>query len=184
MFETLENTVVNMNGLIARLQNVKQTPQLNLSVINLLDTVQEAVAASGNNNVLLSGTAVTVLGDDSELQKVVLNLLHNAREAAVDKSEILIEVGCTDMAFVQVSDWGKGMSLDFINYRLFEPFETTKKAGIGIGLYQCRQVIKAHGGRLDVQSAVGVGSTFTIWLPLHCDNASNELVTEGDVSKP
>ncbi len=58
------------------------------------------------------------------------------------------------------------MDADFIEHRLFRPFETTKKKGFGIGLYQCQQVIKAHGGRIDVQSSPGQGATFTIWLPL------------------
>ena len=49
--------------------------------------------------------------------------------------------------------------------RLFEPFVTTKRKGLGIGLYQCRQIIEAHGGRIEVESCVGGGSTFTLWLP-------------------
>jgi hypothetical protein len=57
------------------------------------------------------------------------------------------------------------MSAEFIRERLFKPFATTKQKGFGIGLYQCRQIVEAHGGRIEVKSAVGEGTEFTVWLP-------------------
>ena len=54
------------------------------------------------------------------------------------------------------------MSEDFINKRIFKPFTTTKKKGLGIGLYQCKQIIEAHGGRLEVESQLGEGTTFFV----------------------
>jgi signal transduction histidine kinase len=58
------------------------------------------------------------------------------------------------------------MSDDFMRNSLFHPFKTTKKTGFGIGLYQCKTIIDAHGGRIDVESAEGEGTTFTITLPV------------------
>ncbi|OEU74679.1 MAG: hypothetical protein BA874_04065 [Desulfuromonadales bacterium C00003068] len=166
MFETLDNTVDNMKGMITRLQNVKQQPQLEMSDIDLLAVAKAAAAMCGNEQVVVSGATVLVCGDESEVQGVLLNLLHNAREASALDQPIRVEVGCDDLAFVRVIDRGAGMDAYFIEHRLFRPFETTKKKGFGIGLYQCQQVIKAHGGRIDVQSSLGEGATFTIWLPL------------------
>lgn len=186
MFETLENTVGNMKGLIERLQNVKQQPQLDLVGTDLLDIAKSAAAISGNESVEVAGRSVCVCGDKSELYKVLLNLLHNAREASSTSGEVWVEVGCTDMAFVQVSDCGRGMDAEFIRQRLFKPFETTKKKGVGIGLYQCQQVIRAHGGRIDVQSVPGKGSTFTVWLPLEqgsSGDAGGELGERGACEK-
>ncbi|OQY21082.1 MAG: hypothetical protein B6I37_09310 [Desulfobacteraceae bacterium 4572_35.2] len=109
----------------------------------------------GNEQVVVSGATVLVCGDELEVQGVLLNLLHNAREASALAQPIRVEVGCDDLAFVRVIDRGAGMDADFIEHRLFRPFETTKKKGFGIGLYQCQQVIKAHGGRIDVQRKRG-----------------------------
>ncbi len=166
MFETLENTVDNMKGLIARLQNVKQKPLLELVECDLLEVARAGVALSGGNGIIISGSSVPVSADPVELQKVFLNLVHNAREASGGNASVLIDVGRSDLAYVRVSDQGCGMTDDFIRTRLFKPFETTKKKGMGIGLYQCRQVVEALGGRIEVKSVVGEGSLFTVWLPL------------------
>jgi signal transduction histidine kinase len=57
------------------------------------------------------------------------------------------------------------MSPDFINRCLFRPFQTTKKGGIGIGMFQSKTIIEAHGGKIDVESQVQKGTTFTVLLP-------------------
>jgi len=166
MFETLENTVNNMKGLIARLQNVKQKPLLACTPCDLLDVAKAAITLSGDKEVSVDGAQVFINGDAAELQKVILNLIHNAREAGTLGNGASIEVGKEGMAFVRVIDQGCGMEEEFIRTRLFKPFETTKKQGMGVGLYQCRQIIEGHGGKIDVKSAVGKGSIFTVWLPL------------------
>ncbi|WP_316348814.1 XrtA/PEP-CTERM system histidine kinase PrsK [Desulfuromonas acetoxidans] len=166
MFETLDNTVNNMNRLIVRLQNVKRQPTLEFTDTDLLALSQRAVEQSGHSAVQIRGSAVIVRADSAEVDKVLLNLLHNAREASTDQAPIEVEVGRDEQAFIRVTDHGAGMSEAFIRQRLFKPFETTKKKGMGIGLYQCRQVIEGHGGRIEVQSEPGVGSTFTLWLPV------------------
>ena len=63
------------------------------------------------------------------------------------------------------SDTGRGMSRSFIEQRLFRPFSTTKKTGIGLGLYTCREVIKASSGTIEVDSVEGAGTTFRVVLP-------------------
>ncbi|MCA1796594.1 MAG: PEP-CTERM system histidine kinase PrsK [Geobacteraceae bacterium] len=166
MFETLDNTVTNMNSLITRLQNIKRQPQLHLHETDLLARAQRAIQQAANPGVTLDGESVQVCGDDAELEKVLLNLLHNAREASDSDQPITVTVGQDKQAYVRVKDQGCGMSKDFIRTRLFTPFESTKKKGMGIGLYQCRQVIENHGGRIEVESVPEQGATFTLWLPL------------------
>ncbi|HEX6715725.1 MAG TPA: ATP-binding protein, partial [Pyrinomonadaceae bacterium] len=63
------------------------------------------------------------------------------------------------------SDTGHGMSRHFIDTRLFRPFSTTKKTGIGLGLYTCREVIQASGGSIETDSVEGAGTTFRVVLP-------------------
>jgi signal transduction histidine kinase len=65
-----------------------------------------------------------------------------------------------------VSDDGCGMSLDFVNRSLFRPFQTTKKNGLGIGLFQSKMIVEAHQGRIQVDSQPGKGTTFRLILPL------------------
>jgi hypothetical protein len=57
------------------------------------------------------------------------------------------------------------MSEEFIRTRLFRPFATTKSKGIGLGLYTCREVVEAHGGRLEVESKEGSGTRFRVVIP-------------------
>jgi signal transduction histidine kinase len=101
------------------------------------------------------------------MQKVVLNFILNANESAPDGTEVRIST-CRqgDHLLLSVTDRGRGMSKEFMDKSLFHPFKTTKAGGSGIGLYQCRMIVEAHGGRIEVQSREGHGSTFTVVLPL------------------
>ena len=69
-------------------------------------------------------------------------------------------------ATLAISDDGCGMSPEFIAQSLFRPFKTTKKAGLGIGMFHVKTIVEAHRGRIAVESEPGKGTTFRIWLPL------------------
>jgi signal transduction histidine kinase len=108
------------------------------------------------------------LADAQRVEEVMENLILNALEAMNDKSGTLtIEAGPNEKGepSFSVTDTGPGMSRTFIETRLFRPFSTTKKNGIGLGLYTCREVIRATGGSIDVQSVEGAGTTFRVVLP-------------------
>ena len=108
------------------------------------------------------------LTDAARIEEVIENLLLNAIEAMDGKSGTLrIEAGegADGKPAFSVSDTGPGMTRVFIENRLFRPFATTKKNGIGLGLYTCREVIRASGGSIDVQSVEGAGTTFRVVLP-------------------
>lgn len=165
MLETLESTVGKMKGLIARLKNLEEKTTLDLQPADLLETARDGVRLAGGNGVEMLGQPVMAQMDAAEIQKVVLNLVINAREASGNREPVTVEVAAADMALLRVRDRGCGMSEEFIRSRLFKPFETTKKKGFGIGLYQCRQVVLAHGGRIEVESVPGQGTVFTVMLP-------------------
>src|ERR1051326_4224460 len=108
------------------------------------------------------------LADATRVEEVVETLIRSALEAMGENSGTLtVEAGPDEIGApsFSVSDTGPGMSPTFIENRLFRPFSTTKKNGIGLGLYTCREVIRASGGTIDVQSVEGAGTTFRVVLP-------------------
>ena len=105
--------------------------------------------------------------DQEQMLKVITNLVLNAKEAVSQDGQIRIETRQSNgWAVLSVSDNGCGMSLEFLNRSLFRPFQTTKKNGLGIGMFQSKMIIEAHKGRIEVESAPGKGTTFRIYLPL------------------
>lgn len=109
-----------------------------------------------------------VLADKVQIQQVLLNLIRNAVEALHDRagSEIIIESRTEPDggALVRIMDSGPGVATE-IAERLFQPFMTTKKEGMGVGLSICRTIVEAHGGRLWHEETPGGGATFAFTLP-------------------
>ncbi|MFN2511130.1 MAG: ATP-binding protein [Pyrinomonadaceae bacterium] len=112
--------------------------------------------------------ALLALADGERIEKVMENLILNALEAMTEKNGTLtIKAGKIDdqKVFFSVTDTGKGLTHDFIAKRLYHPFATTKKKGVGLGLYTCREVVQANGGFITVDSKEGAGTTFRVVLP-------------------
>jgi len=98
---------------------------------------------------------------------VLVNLVKNAVQAMTTGGTLTLQTGeTTDDVWVSVTDTGGGIPQEQIN-RIFEPFYTTKKKGSGLGLMIVQRIVRAHNGRIELDSQVGRGTTFRIWLPLH-----------------
>jgi len=108
-----------------------------------------------------------VVLDPEEIGKVFRNLVLNADESILDgNGEIRVGTTMRDGKFAfTVADNGRGMAREFLEKDLFRLFSTTKESGFGIGLYQSRKIVEAHGGTMEVNSEEGKGSTFTVVLP-------------------
>jgi signal transduction histidine kinase len=105
--------------------------------------------------------------DRTQIQQVLVNLIKNAMQAMTRGGTLALQTGeGSDGVWVSVADTGGGIPQEQIN-RIFEPFYTTKKKGSGLGLMIVQRIVRAHGGRIDLESHVGRGTTFRIWLPLH-----------------
>ena len=106
------------------------------------------------------------LADAERVEKVMENLVLNAVEAMGQvPGKLTIAAGGDDRtAFFSISDTGPGMTQAFIKNQLFRPFSTTKDRGIGLGLYTCREVIRANSGSIEVESEPGSGTTFRVVL--------------------
>lgn len=165
LLETLHNSVARMRTLIDRLRDVGSDVSLRLAEHDLVYLVAEAVQDLPGHAVQIAGESLPWRVDAAELEKVVTNLAMNALEATGGQGPVVLSVGREHgQAFIRCRDEGCGMSDDFVRERLFKPFETTKSKGFGIGLYQCRQIVGAHGGRIEVHSVEGQGTEFTVWL--------------------
>ncbi|HYV82710.1 MAG TPA: ATP-binding protein [Pyrinomonadaceae bacterium] len=142
--------------------------------VDLIPIIQRVVAItaepqrSKHSIVTKLPSSLYALADAARVEEVLENLVLNALEAMTEKGGTLtIEAGQTanGAPMFAVSDTGRGMSRQFIDTRLFRPFATTKRTGIGLGLYTCREVIRASGGTIEVDSVEGAGTTFRVVLP-------------------
>ncbi len=116
-----------------------------------------------------------VVADRVQIQQVIINLLRNAVDAmkGISPAELKVRVALKPDGFteVSVSDTGSGI-VEEVRGRLFEPFMTTKKEGMGVGLSICRTIVEAHGGTISASNNAGAGATFAFRLP-HVDAASH-----------
>jgi putative PEP-CTERM system histidine kinase len=167
----LSKSVSHLNNLINELTLLRQ----GLEIKPLDSDLNQIVAAA---LVGLDGTAdfpfvkslpplPRVLLDPAQMQKVVTNLVINAKEAAAPHGEIRVETSRRNgWVILSVADNGCGMSSEFIRRSLFRPFQSTKKKGLGIGMFHSKMIVDAHRGRIEVESEKGKGTTFRVWLPL------------------
>ena len=117
------------------------------------------------------GDICPVVGDQTQLQQVVLNLLNNAIEAAAESSQasgwVEVQSECTDTEVIlKVTDNGPGIS-DEMRQSVFELFKTSKAEGMGVGLWLSKTVVNAHLGDIHFQSKEGEGTCFEVRLPVN-----------------
>jgi signal transduction histidine kinase len=115
---------------------------------------------------------LVVKGDEARLRELFMNLLDNAVRYTPAPGTVFVSLGREgQMAVVTVTDTGIGIPAEDIPF-IFERFYRVDKSrsrtegGTGLGLAICKHVAEAHGGKIEVQSQVGTGSTFRVWLPL------------------
>jgi signal transduction histidine kinase len=176
---TLSDSVNNLQNLVAKLSDPR-TPTKRIreksNLTHLVERVMQRTAAQATNRFKVSAQLspeVYAIVDGKAIERVIENLVINAIEAMPDGGALNIATRSDNgHAIISISDTGKGMTEDFMRERLFHPFATTKKKGIGLGLYSCRDIIEQHGGRIDVASTVDVGTEFKIILPSQSEGPS------------
>ena len=167
---TISQSVDKVNALCSRLLMLSQKLEVRPSRADLNEMARATLASlDGHFRAQVTaelGELRPVHADAEQLQKVLENLLLNANDAVAEGGHIRVKTGFRDgWAEIAVSDDGCGMTAEFVEKRLFRPFQTTKKQGMGIGLFHSRTIVEAHGGRIEVQSAEGKGTTFRVFLP-------------------
>ncbi len=152
---------------LARLPTpVKREEDLKKLLEEVLGFTKEELERAGITLVTsLDVDALPLSADEGQLRQVFLNLIRNAREAMAAGGTLTVSASATATQLeVRISDTGAGIDPE-IREKLFEPFFTTKQGGTGLGLPLSRQIVEAHGGRIEVESEPGHGTTFILRFP-------------------
>jgi putative PEP-CTERM system histidine kinase len=172
----IANTVARINSIIERLGSLRGQASQKPIPTDLVEVARSAVEANTlpPEIELVTGFEPVPLvnADPQQLESVVTNLILNAVDAILPgRGRISVATSVQDgQVVLRVSDNGSGMTPEFIAQSLFRPFCTTKKKGLGIGMFQSRMMVGAHGGHLQVESQPGTGTTFRILLPSYPSN--------------
>lgn len=164
-----------VSRIVANLKAYSNIDCVSASAVDLNDAVRAATGVIGDQlpkNIRLETDLQPlrpIVCDLSRMNQVLFALLQNARHA-VGSSDGMIRIGSSmagDEVRIAVSDDGCGIGQDILG-RIFDPFFTTREVGkgMGLGLTVARDIVSAHNGRIEVETAVGAGSTFTVCLSL------------------
>ena len=172
----IEHVTRNLEDLVLRLSQFKDGPQITAARVDVNRLMQKVMAKLqlrrweelAIHTNLQAGHTVT--GDEALLGRVMENLITNAVQAmrgrgTLSLSTASMQNGGVSEVVISVDDEGPGMSDEFVRKRLFRPFSTTKAKGLGLGLYQCRTIVRAHKGDLRIQTAPGRGTRVRVHLP-------------------
>jgi putative PEP-CTERM system histidine kinase len=165
------NTAQRIDDMITRLSALRQRPEFAPVAVDLNHIVSEVLdSVNGMPNVELTKELQPlppIFVDREQIHSVVTNLVLNARDALGSGGRIRVRTEHRGgRVILCVADNGCGMTQAFLNESLFRPFQSTKKKGLGLGLFQSRAVVQAHGGGVHVESEVGKGTTFVVSLPV------------------
>lgn len=169
--ETIESSLQYLTKLVDQLQRKPGHHTIRLTEVDLKAVAEDVIRRQRSLTPeiqveCLVEPGTRIRSDIDLLTRILENLVRNAAEAlggvgVVRISGLVTAAHC----LVCISDNGPGIEEDFIRNRLFRPFQSTKTKGLGIGLYTCQELAKAMGGRIDVTSKPGKGTTFCLHLP-------------------
>ncbi|WP_423142460.1 XrtA/PEP-CTERM system histidine kinase PrsK [Parablastomonas sp. CN1-191] len=168
MLLTLRNSADKLNALLRRLSQYRPENEgtaREVRVDRLAAAVVEDVRAL-HPVELVRADDVAVMALPDPLEQALAHLVRNAIDASTAGTPVFVSVAAEPLhAAIDVIDGGIGMSADFVRHGLFKPFVSSKPGGFGLGAYEARELVRAMGGSLDVESREGVGTRFTIRLP-------------------
>lgn len=161
------NTIVTDFLSLAKNKAVVKEEQNINSIINSIVPLLQADAAKHDIEVVLNleEAMPMLLLNEKEMKQLILNLSRNAIEAMTAKGKLYIKTKVRpDKVELITIDNGCGIDQEYMS-KIFDPFFTTKDCGTGLGLAVCYSIVERHGGKIDLKSTVGAGTTFTISFP-------------------
>ena len=179
---TVKSTTQRILDLMEKLARQTKAPtlpdagQLTLLDMNeLVRDVVQGVNGTGCQAVFHAGKDIPFLRLQPEsIKQVMLNLVLNARQAMDENGTLDISTACSgNEVVIEVTDTGPGMSTDQLEH-LFEPFRSSKKTGLGVGLYQCKRIVEERQGRIRVESRLSKGTKIIVTFPVDTTDAIKE----------
>ena len=169
MLVTLRNSADKLSALLARLGRYGSGQVSRLEPIELVELARSI--ADRFNAVhpvaLTRDTPVRVMGNREALEQALIHLVQNAIDVSEPGMPVFLDVAGEGLrGAIDVVDSGKGMTPEFVRTGLFKPFVSSKAGGFGIGAFEARELVKAMGGRIAVESREGLGTRFSVVLPL------------------
>jgi putative PEP-CTERM system histidine kinase len=181
MLVTLRNSSDKLQALLARLGRYGQHGTEALAPVALDDLLERIAKRYRRQHevIVIDRSGCIALADRDGLEQALVHLVQNAIEASPTASPVFLDVR-TDhsQAIIAVVDSGCGMSPEFVRSQLFKPFHSSKAGGFGIGAFEARELVRAMGGRLEVESREGLGTRFLLRLPL-AEGAMGSIQVKG-----
>lgn len=169
MLRTVKESADKMNRLLVRLHEGGKDVSAN-AIVELAPILHQIVERSAgrvaNISLQCDHENVAVVADEARLSAVIAHIVENSLDAVGENGNVWIGLRARGgEAVVEVKDDGPGMDARFMRDELFRPFRTTKSGGFGIGAFESREFVHELGGRMDVSSQLGKGTTVRISLP-------------------
>jgi putative PEP-CTERM system histidine kinase len=169
-FQSVYDTAEKMKRLCNSLRSFSSNLAANKKILNLNQIAQSAadnlLTGVSRNLKIEFCDQPKIMADPEEIGRVIQNLLVNAVEATSENGGIIVRTSkLGDHVELCVEDNGKGMSREFREKELFQPFHTTKTGGLGIGLFHSKKIIDAHRGAITIDSEAGKGTKVTLRFP-------------------
>jgi putative PEP-CTERM system histidine kinase len=169
MLMTVENSLDRMRQLMLQLREGATPPgtAVGVDLDAIVQRIALVAAKKGRQLELVSTDKVVTRGHEERLERIIGHVVQNAFDATDPAGRVWLALGRSNgQACIEIGDTGHGMSEEFMQERLFKPFQTTKQAGMGIGAYESFQYVQELGGKILVDSALNKGTLVTLLLPL------------------
>jgi PAS domain S-box-containing protein len=168
----IANEIIGMNRIIGDLLTFARPASLNRVTVNIREMIETCLAGvlqamGGGPNITADVNVADfkIAVDEVLMRQAFTNLIQNAVEAMPDGGTLTIDAQGNHECRIAIRDSGIGMPVEGLK-KIFLPFYTTKDKGVGLGLALVHKIVLSHGGRIDVESTEGKGTTFTVALPV------------------
>lgn len=185
MLRTVRDGLDRMRQLLVRLKAGPDTLVSGASIVDVSELLsslaQEWERQPANIEVQVPAKRIHIEGDEDGIISSLNQLVQNAVEAIDSEGRISVTLGVEgDQVKIDVTDNGPGMSEEYVSQKLFEPMNSTKSDGYGLGAYQVREIVRSMNGQLYVESEMSVGTQFTLLFPIVSGAAAPKIVGKND----